>query len=71
MDEDPRESYYVIPLPNLPINLIAAFEIRRHEPEWGGQDLCGSNPQKMGSENLSNLSGYVLVEHWLWVRVSF
>ena len=92
-----------------------SFKIRMHKYQSDNQDLCGGNPQKMGSENpwprpstltlypetsfavmhssysyskspshlpipyrsrdgeggLSNLSGYVLVEHWLWVRVSF
>ena len=82
-----------------------SFKIRMHKYQSDNQDLCGGNPQKMGTENpwprpstltlypetsfavmhssysyskspshqggLNNLSGYVLVEHWLLVRVSF
>jgi hypothetical protein len=40
---------------------MAVFKARRHSPQWDNQDPCGGNPHKTGSENLSNLSGYVLV----------
>jgi len=48
-----------------------SFKIRMHNSQSDNQDIYGSNPQKMGSENLNNLSGYVLVEHWLWVKILF
>jgi hypothetical protein len=33
------------------MNPIASFKIRMHNSQSDNQDLCGSNPQKMGSEN--------------------
>jgi len=43
---------------------MAVFKIRMHKSQSDNQDLCKGNPDKMGSENLSNLSEYLLVEHW-------
>lgn len=61
---------------------IVNFKSRIHTSKLDNQSLCRGNPQRMRSENLppagrglrpggSNLSRYVLVEHWPWARVSF
>jgi len=48
-----------------------SLKIRIHNSQSDNQDTYKDNTQKMGSEKLSNLSGYLLVDHWLWVRFSF
>jgi len=40
-------------------NPFATFEIRGHKSQSENQGLCKGNPQRAGSGNLSNPSGYV------------
>jgi hypothetical protein len=50
---------------------MAVFEIRRYKSKSDNEDLYIGDPHKVGSENPNNLSRYVLVERWPWLRVSF
>ena len=40
-----------------PFYPMDSVTIRMHNCQSDNQDLCGSNPQKMVSENLNNLGG--------------
>jgi hypothetical protein len=43
----------------LPLNRMASFGIRRCKSRLENQGLCRSNSQRIESEYLNNLSGYV------------
>ena len=47
---------------------IDSLRIRMHESQSDNQGLGKVSPQRAGSENQSNLSGYLRVERWPWVR---
>ena len=44
--------------------MAAGLKIRMNTSHLDNQGLYRGNPQRVGSENLSNLSGYLLGEHW-------
>jgi len=59
----------------LSCHCMAYFAVKQHKAQslvpWYNRAICNGNPQRMGSANLSNLSEYLLLEHWPSVAVFF
>jgi hypothetical protein len=45
-------------------NPIDSLRIRVHKSQSDNPGLCGRRSQRMGSRNLSNLSGHILTGNW-------
>ncbi len=52
------------PVATSPIEVGDKFEIRGGKSRSENQGLCKGNPQRAGSENLSNLCGCSMMKRW-------